>query len=340
MKYSGKKSRTPNSGLTKSSILGLIGGACYALVGQQSVVAGEPMKDGKPTKLTPANSKLEAEFNAMTKQCNSRSLIDRFRNDRSGLNSKFSSERKALFFVGNDTCPGRPIPAGTSFTDTGTTVGANNTVTSVQAGCSNYTTNAGPDVIYRFTLPALAQRIPTCTIDLTPTTATYDPSIYTLSSTACPNGTANPATNCVNGADAGLAGDPEQITDAEMDAMPAGTYFLFIDSFYSTAAGSGGYTLNFNCTTLAPTAAGVTVSGRVLGEDGRGLANANVTITDQVGNARVMITGGKGAFSFPDVQPGQTYTVSVGSKRYNFAPRIVEITDDISDLNFTPDGSR
>ncbi len=145
--------------------------------------------------------------------------------------------------AGGDTCAAATvIPNGAgNFTDSGTTIGANNTVTSVQAGCSNYTTVAGPDVIYTFTLGPVGARGTPLTITLTPTGATgYDPAIYTLSTAGvgCPAGTAVAATNCVNGADAGLANAAETITDAETDAMAPGTYFLFVDSFYS--AGTAG----------------------------------------------------------------------------------------------------
>lgn len=152
--------------------------------------------------------------------------------------------------VGGDNCaaavtinPG----VGATFNDTGTTIGANNTVTSVQAGCQEYTSTAGPDVIYTFSLGPLAARGTPMTITLTPTAA-WDPAIYNLSTAGagCPAGTGNAATNCVNGADAGLASAAETITDAEMDAMPAGTYFLFVDSFYSAGGLSAGpYNLAF-----------------------------------------------------------------------------------------------
>jgi hypothetical protein len=144
--------------------------------------------------------------------------------------------------AGGDTCAAATvIPNGAgNFTDSGTTIGANNTVTTLPAGCSDYTAVAGPDVIYTFTLGALANRGTPLTITVTPTGATgYDTSIYTLSTAGvgCPAGTANViTTNCVNGADAGSFGAPETITDAETDAMAAGTYFLFVDSFYSTGS--------------------------------------------------------------------------------------------------------
>lgn len=144
----------------------------------------------------------------------------------------------AVTNAGGDACAAATvIPNGAgNFTDSGTTVGANNTVNTLNAGCSNYTTVAGPDVIYTFALGAVANRGTPLTITVTPTGATgYDPAIYTLSTagTGCPAGTAVTVTNCVNGADAGLANTAETITDAETDAMAPGTYFLFVDSFYS-----------------------------------------------------------------------------------------------------------
>jgi hypothetical protein len=84
-----------------------------------------------------------------------------------------------------------------------------------------------------------------------------------------------------------------------MDAMPAGIYYLLVDSFYCGNNGSGcagtaclagspgcfngAYTLNFNCTTLAVTASSVSVGGRVTTADGRGLSNVRVTMTDTQG---------------------------------------------------------
>lgn len=152
--------------------------------------------------------------------------------------------------VGGDNCAQavviNPGP-GATFNDTGTTIGANNTVNNIQAGCTEYTQVAGPDVIYTFSLGPLAARGTPMTIVLTPTAA-WDPAIYNLSTAppGCPPGPAAVVTNCVNGADAGLASAAETITDAETDAMAAGTYFLFVDSFYTTGALSAGpYSLAF-----------------------------------------------------------------------------------------------
>ncbi|HRI02151.1 MAG TPA: carboxypeptidase regulatory-like domain-containing protein [Pyrinomonadaceae bacterium] len=303
------------------------------------------MKDGSIQKGT---KELDQMFDNLVAQCNKKSLLDRINEKRRAFRSVNTPvESQAVMFAGTDGCPGTAIPAGTSFADTGTTIGSNNTVTSVQSGCSNYTTVAGPDQVYRFTLPALGSRIATCSIVVTPTGGTgYDPAIYTLSATGvgCPAGTGTAATNCVNGADAGLGDGAETITDAEMDAMPAGNYYLFIDSFYSTPSTggvprqNGPYSLQFTCTTLTPTAAGVGVSGRVLtSAEGRGLVGAVVRLTDQAGVVRTTTTTKGGTYTFDDLEPGQTYIVSVSSRRFNFQPQVIQVTDNIAELNFVPE---
>ncbi|MGH9947716.1 MAG: FG-GAP-like repeat-containing protein, partial [Pyrinomonadaceae bacterium] len=83
------------------------------------------------------------------------------------------------------------------------------------------------------------------------------------------------------------------------------------------------------------TAANVSVSGRVLTADGRGLRNAIVTLTDQQGVTRRSITSSFGYYRFEDIEAGQTYVVAVSSKRYQFTPRVISVTDELNDLNFT-----
>ena len=84
----------------------------------------------------------------------------------------------------------------------------------------------------------------------------------------------------------------------------------------------------------APTAATVSVSGRVMVAGDRGLTNALVYLTDQSGATRFARTTAFGYYRFDDVAAGQTYIVSIRSKRYYFAPQIVTITEETRDLNF------
>ncbi len=88
---------------------------------------------------------------------------------------------------------------------------------------------------------------------------------------------------------------------------------------------------------LAPTAANVSVSGRVLTANGQGVRNATVVLSDQEGNSRTTVTSAFGYYRFDDVRAGGSYAVSVISKRYAFSPRLVSPTDDIADVDFTAD---
>jgi len=81
-----------------------------------------------------------------------------------------------------------------------------------------------------------------------------------------------------------------------------------------------------------PTAAGVSVGGRVLTGE-RGLSNARVTLTSQDGQVRQVVTGAFGYYRFDDVVAGETYILTVNSKRFAFSPRVVTINEEIADLD-------
>lgn len=87
---------------------------------------------------------------------------------------------------------------------------------------------------------------------------------------------------------------------------------------------------------LVPTAAGATVSGRVLTDDGRGISLANVTLTDLAGNARAVNTNQFGIFNFEDVEAGQNYILTVGHKKYTFPTnsRVINVNEDVADVDF------
>lgn len=77
-----------------------------------------------------------------------------------------------------------------------------------------------------------------------------------------------------------------------------------------------------------------TISGRVFTPAGVALRNARVTLTDSAGTARFAVTSSFGVYQFANVVPGQTYTLSVATKRYRFAPRILPITTSVADVDF------
>jgi hypothetical protein len=86
---------------------------------------------------------------------------------------------------------------------------------------------------------------------------------------------------------------------------------------------------------IAPTAATVSVSGRVLTPDGSGLTNARVILTDVSGSSRTVSSSSFGYYRFDDVRAGEVYILSVASKRYLFTPQAVTVLEEINDLNFS-----
>lgn len=94
-------------------------------------------------------------------------------------------------------------------------------------------------------------------------------------------------------------------------------------------------TCTFTNTQLIPSAANVTVAGRVVTSDGMGIMRARVIMTDSEGSARSAVTNSFGYYRFDDVEVGQTLVFNVFSKQYQFSPRVVSLTDSIADLDFT-----
>jgi len=84
---------------------------------------------------------------------------------------------------------------------------------------------------------------------------------------------------------------------------------------------------------LAPSAAGVTISGRVSLSSGAGLRNATVILTDPDGGQRTAITGAFGYYEIDDVESGRTCVLTIVSKRFQFSPRILNVLESLSDVN-------
>ena len=135
-----------------------------------------------------------------------------------------------------------------------------------------------------------------------------------------------------------------------MDFGPSGTLYVTKDSVASTAMGL--YTMNTTTGALTlvnnygisisdisvqrpATAAGVTLSGRVLlSPQGRGIVNAVVSITDSNGITRNTTTGKGGRYAFDDLEIGGSYVVVVRSRSYSFSPQVVQLLDSLADIDF------
>jgi hypothetical protein len=87
--------------------------------------------------------------------------------------------------------------------------------------------------------------------------------------------------------------------------------------------------------TQSTTAADVSVSGRVLTSAGSGIRGATVTMMGADGNVRRVMTNAFGYYSFEDVPSGGAYTFTAASRGFNFSPRVINLNDAVSDLDFT-----
>jgi hypothetical protein len=91
----------------------------------------------------------------------------------------------------------------------------------------------------------------------------------------------------------------------------------------STTLTSGTVTL------LGPTAASVSISGRVLTAAGRGIRNVTVTMIDSQGRERTAQTTSFGYYRFDDVEAGETVTITAKARRFKFSQStIVRTTND------------
>lgn len=87
---------------------------------------------------------------------------------------------------------------------------------------------------------------------------------------------------------------------------------------------------------LAPTASMASIRGRLTTADGSGIRNAVVTLQRADGTFRTTLTASLGYYFFNDVESGQSYVLSVASKRFAFSQpsRIVNVGDDVVDVDF------
>ncbi len=90
---------------------------------------------------------------------------------------------------------------------------------------------------------------------------------------------------------------------------------------------------------LSPSAANVSVAGRVFTPSGRGIPRVLLTITDSQGVSRQTRTNPFGYFRFDSVQSGESYFISAFAKGYEFQSQVISVDNDIGDLDITADTS-
>lgn len=101
---------------------------------------------------------------------------------------------------------------------------------------------------------------------------------------------------------------------------------------------TSGYYGNATCppALAPPTAAAVSITGRVTTAKGNGIRNARLVLTSPDGTRRTAITSSFGYYAFDGIEVGHTYVLEIASKRYTFAnpTRIFSLQDTLADLDF------
>ena len=87
---------------------------------------------------------------------------------------------------------------------------------------------------------------------------------------------------------------------------------------------------------LAPTAAQVTIGGRAITANGRGISNVIISLTDASGTVRTARTTAFGRYRFTNVQAGETYIITAKSKRFQFSQptQVLNVNEDMDSVNF------
>jgi hypothetical protein len=90
----------------------------------------------------------------------------------------------------------------------------------------------------------------------------------------------------------------------------------------------------WNFTTLAPTAAHVSISGRVTDLSGIGVSQASLRLMTQEGEILYTRSSSFGSYRFEGVAIGQSVFIAVWHKAFVFEPRTLMVADEIAGLDF------
>lgn len=126
-----------------------------------------------------------------------------------------------------------------------------------------------------------------------------------------------------------LAGGPyDQVYYYYTWNLPSGANGLWK---FRTVYNSTTYDRSF---TVGPAIPFATVSGKVLKADNTALKSAAVSLINSQGTVRTALTNSFGLFTFDQVATGQTYTITVSSKRFRYAAQSTQVLNNLVTANF------
>jgi hypothetical protein len=120
---------------------------------------------------------------------------------------------------------------------------------------------------------------------------------------------------------------------------PNGLWSLYLrddSAFGAVIRVAGGWGIEFQSSTTA----NALISGRVTTANGQGIRNATVVVTgNSLAEPLVTSTGSFGYYTFDGLRAGETYVVTVNSRRYTFSTpsRVISLIDSVVDADFMAD---
>lgn len=147
--------------------------------------------------------------------------------------------RVAPIAQGGGSCPSPPAVTSLPFSDTGTTCGATNSITNYTSCAGLPFPYGGEDEAYAITVGASQS------LDISADLAgsTGDLALFLI-------GTCGDGGSCIDtsGDTIGVGAGPEVFDPTPITGLAAGTYYLYVDSYYDagTAGSCGSYTLTIN----------------------------------------------------------------------------------------------
>jgi hypothetical protein len=131
------------------------------------------------------------------------------------------------------------------------------------------------------------------------------------------------------------AGSVVQIRFRMGSDQSVGSAGWFIDNIAFTGLASTPFSILVP--ELTPTAAPVSLGGRVTNAAGYGLSQVLVGITDMQGVSRFVLSNQFGYYRFDGLASGGTYTIQASAKRYRFTPQAITLNGSLADFDITAD---
>ncbi len=206
------------------------------------------------------------------------------------------------------------------------------------------------DAATRVTVPFRIDNLAGKSVRSTQFTVTYDPAVVeAVVGAASVQGTSAASLGVVSNVPT-----PGILKVAVYGAMPASGDGVYVNLTFTVRGAAGASTplsisgFRFNANTDEVTSvdgqltvrtanSGATLNGRLVSADGRGIGRARVAVTSTNGTTFTATSSRTGQFVVTGLVLGETYTVTVSTRRYAFSPQSISLSQNSTDIELIGD---